>query len=149
MQSVFLMGVFDPLSQQWKTVCKVGNGFTDEQLKAVHEKLLPLMIRCPQPVPTWLDVSSAHRPDFILSSVPCFSCNPPVWEIAGAEFSYSSSHTAPFSKEKTKEGISIRFPRIVKVRDDKNYHTATSLKELQTLFKESQKGVSLSSSSRK
>lgn len=47
----------------------------------------------------------------------------PVWEIAGAEFSKAEVHTA--------NGISIRFPRVSKIRNDKNWKTATSLTELQ------------------
>lgn len=47
----------------------------------------------------------------------------PVWEISGAEFSQADVHTA--------NGISIRFPRVTKIRDDKNWESATSLTELQ------------------
>jgi ATP-dependent DNA ligase len=45
-----------------------------------------------------------------------------VWEIVGAQFSKSEHHTA--------NGISIRFPRVSRFRDDKDWRTATSLKEL-------------------
>ena len=47
----------------------------------------------------------------------------PVWEITGNEFTKSDIHTAG--------GISVRFPRITRMRDDKTWETATSLKELQ------------------
>lgn len=47
----------------------------------------------------------------------------PVWEISGAEFSQAEVHTA--------NGISIRFPRVTKIRNDKDWKTATSLTELQ------------------
>jgi DNA ligase 3 len=56
-----------------------------------------------------------------------------VWEISGAEFSKSSHHTA--------DGISIRFPRVTKIRDDKTPKEATTLKELKILFEESKKKV--------
>lgn len=46
----------------------------------------------------------------------------PVWEISGAEFSQAEVHTA--------NGISIRFPRVSKIRQDKDWSTATSLNEL-------------------
>jgi DNA ligase-3 len=45
-----------------------------------------------------------------------------VWEISGAEFSKADIHTAG--------GISIRFPRITKFRDDKNWQNATDLPRL-------------------
>lgn len=47
----------------------------------------------------------------------------PIWEIAGHEFTKHDVHTA--------NGISIRFPRVMKVRDDKTWDTATNLSELQ------------------
>lgn len=46
----------------------------------------------------------------------------PVWEISGAEFSQADIHTA--------NGISIRFPRVTKIRHDKDWKTATSLTQL-------------------
>ena len=46
-----------------------------------------------------------------------------VWEITGAEFSRSDVHTAA--------GISIRFPRCTKIRDDKSWKEATDLTHLQ------------------
>jgi len=45
-----------------------------------------------------------------------------VWEITGAEFTKSDIHTA--------DGISIRFPRVTKIRDDKDWKTATDLPRL-------------------
>jgi hypothetical protein len=38
MVSVFLMGCYDKTSQRWKTVCKCGNGFDDEQLDTFNAK---------------------------------------------------------------------------------------------------------------
>jgi len=46
----------------------------------------------------------------------------PVWEIVGPEFTKSDKHTA--------NGISIRFPRMVGIRDDKTWESATTLNEL-------------------
>lgn len=57
----------------------------------------------------------------------------PVWEITGAEFSESTSHTA--------DGISIRFPRVTRIRDDKGTDGATSLRELKALVKASKATV--------
>ena len=45
-----------------------------------------------------------------------------MWEITGAEFSQSDAHTA--------DGISIRFPRVTRVRDDKSWKEATNLTRL-------------------
>jgi DNA ligase-3 len=47
----------------------------------------------------------------------------------GAEFSKSKQHTA--------NGISIRFPRVTKVREDKTWKEATNLNYLTELFEKS------------
>ena len=46
----------------------------------------------------------------------------PVWEIVGAEFSESKNHTA--------DGISIRFPRVSRIRDDKSWKEANNVERL-------------------
>ena len=45
-----------------------------------------------------------------------------MWEITGAEFSKSTAHTAG--------GISVRFPRVTRIRDDKDWTNATDLARL-------------------
>ena len=48
-----------------------------------------------------------------------------VVEIAADEITKSPTHTA---------GIALRFPRLVKFRDDRSPNDATTLKELKRLF---------------
>merc|ERR1712004_621072 len=59
----------------------------------------------------------------------------PVWEVTGAEFSKAEIHTAG--------GISIRFPRMTRMRTDKSVETATSLAELRHLYTESKKHIDI------
>ena len=49
-----------------------------------------------------------------------------MWEITGAEFSKSTTHTA--------DGISIRFPRVTRIRDDKDWKTANDLPHLKVQY---------------
>lgn len=72
--------------------------------------------------PNWLVCKKSLIPDMVAKSPEKM----PVWEITGAEFTKSDHHTA--------DGISIRFPRITKQRDDKSYKEATNLQELNVLF---------------
>lgn len=60
----------------------------------------------------------------------------PVWEITGAEFTNQGVHTA--------DGISIRFPRVTRIRHDKDWSTATSLNELRRLFNKKPDSVDFS-----
>lgn len=59
-----------------------------------------------------------------------------MWEITGAEFTNQGVHTA--------DGISIRFPRVTRIRHDKDWSTATSLNELRGLFKKKPDSVDFS-----
>ena len=74
-------------------------------------------------VPDWLNVKKQVVPDFVTRDPK----KSPVWEISGAEFSKADIHTAG--------GISIRFPRITKFRDDKNWQNATDVGEESCLSK--------------
>lgn len=57
----------------------------------------------------------------------------PVWEISGAEFSRAGSHTAGIDSS-TSEGISIRFPRVTKIRSDKSWKESTSVDRLKVIM---------------
>ncbi|XP_052819765.1 DNA ligase 3-like [Mya arenaria] len=126
MMSVFLMGVYDPANEKWCTVTKVGNGFDDATLDKLQTELDMVKIsKKPEKVPAWLDVKKNVIPDFVVADPKAA----PIWEISGAEFSKAEVHTA--------DGISIRFPRVTKVRDDKSWEEATDLPRLKVLFKKS------------
>ncbi|VDK79427.1 unnamed protein product [Litomosoides sigmodontis] len=123
--SVFLMGVYDKEKQKFCTVTKCGNGHDDAMLDRINKDLEPQMrkiFRIYEDLPEWIECSRSLVPDFIVTNPK----EAPVWEITGAEFTRSDKHTA--------SGISIRFPRVTRIRDDKNWETATSLQELETLL---------------
>lgn len=81
--------------------------------------------------PVWLHCKKSLIPDMVAVDPKRM----PVWEITGAEFSRSDHHTA--------DGISIRFPRITKQRDDKSHREATTLADLIRLFDASKEGANL------
>jgi DNA ligase-3 len=119
MKSVFLMGVYNEKLQKWQTVTKCGNGFDDKTIDKLQKELDMVEINKDyDKLPSWLDVSRTLVPDFIIRNPK----KTQVWEITGAEFSSSDSHTAA--------GISIRFPRVTRVRDDKSWKEATDLERL-------------------
>ncbi len=130
--SIFLMGCYDERVKRWRTVTKVHTGLDDKTLDDMQGRLNPNMTKIKQDydsVPDWLDCTRQMTPDFVAKD-PKKSL---VWEITGAEFTKSDIHTAG--------GISIRFPRITKQREDKTWETATSLTELEHLFKASKEAV--------
>ncbi|CAF1189723.1 unnamed protein product [Adineta steineri] len=128
LMSVFLLGCYDPETDRWYTVAKCGNGFDDATLEKLQTDLKPNMTKIsknPNQLPKWCSISRELIPDFIVIDPK----KSPVWEITGAEFSKSKQHTA--------NGISIRFPRVTKVREDKTWKEATNLNYLSELFEKS------------
>ncbi|GFY00270.1 DNA ligase 3 [Trichonephila clavipes] len=123
--SVFLMGCYNPVSEKWCTVTKVPGG-DDQTLAKLQKSLKVTKINKDQSlVPDWLNINKGVVPDFVVEDPK----KSPVWEISGAEFSKADIHTA--------SGISIRFPRVSRVRTDKNWKTATNLQELKDIYEAS------------
>lgn len=135
MMSVFLMGCHDTRRNKWVTVTKVHTGHDDSRLERLQKELAPLMVKISQDsnkVPSWLDCKNGMVPDFVAADPK----NQPVWEITGTELTKANLHTA--------DGISVRFPRVTKIRDDKDWKTATNLEELKHLYKTSKEKTDVS-----
>uniref|UniRef100_A0A7N6C499 DNA ligase n=1 Tax=Anabas testudineus TaxID=64144 RepID=A0A7N6C499_ANATE len=122
--SSFLMGCYDPDSKKWCTVTKCSGGYDDATLARLQKELDVIKIsKDPSKIPSWLKIIKNYYPDFIIRDPE----QAPVWEITGAEFSKSEMHTA--------DGISIRFPRMTRIRDDKDWKSATNLHQLKDLYR--------------
>ncbi|KAG7483695.1 hypothetical protein MATL_G00041100 [Megalops atlanticus] len=122
--SSFLMGCYDPDSKKWCTVTKCSGGYDDATLARLQNELDVIKIsKDPSKIPSWLKIIKNYYPDFIIRDPE----KAPVWEITGAEFSKSEMHTA--------DGISIRFPRCTRIRDDKDWKSATNLPQLKELYR--------------
>ncbi|XP_039576316.1 DNA ligase 3 isoform X1 [Passer montanus] len=123
MMSIFLMGCYDPKTEKWCTVTKCSGGHDDATLARLQTELDMVKIsKDPSKIPRWLKINKIYYPDFIVPDPK----KAPVWEITGAEFSKAEAHTA--------DGISIRFPRCTRIRDDKDWQTATNLQQLKELY---------------
>lgn len=106
----FLGGVLNE-NQEVKTIAKIGTGLTDEQFKDLKKRIDLLETK---EKPEIYDVEKSLVPDVWM--------NPElVVEIAADEITKSPSHTA---------GVALRFPRLIKFRDDKNWIDATTITEL-------------------
>ncbi len=109
----FIVGIRD--GEEIKTVTKVGTGLTDEQFVELKKRLANLQVK---------DMPKEYRVHKLLE--PDFWVEPDlVVELAGDDITKSPTHTA---------GYALRFPRLVKFRDDKSYRDATTLTEVKKLF---------------
>lgn len=129
-----LMAAYDPETDTFKTVCKVGTGFTDEDLAKLPELLDPYKI--------------PHRHPRVFSKIEADVWFVPavVLEIIGAEITLSPLHTCALNKLEEGAGLAIRFPRFTgRYRFDKKPEQATTESELIEMYK-SQKKTALQQS---
>lgn len=99
-----------------RSLSKIGTGLTDEQFKEV-KKMADQNLSQKNHKPAIYDVDKNLAPDFWLEPKI-------VLEIAADEISQSPIHSA---------GVALRFPRLVRIRSDKNYEEATTLEELASI----------------
>ncbi|MFC1649452.1 ATP-dependent DNA ligase [Patescibacteria group bacterium] len=110
----FLAGVRK--GEKIKTITKVGTGLTDEQLETLAKRLKKIVVKTN---PKEYEVHKNLEPDFwVEPSV--------VVELAGDELTKSPNHSS---------GYALRFPRLIRFRDDKGLLQATKLQEVTDLFK--------------
>ncbi len=109
-----LVGVRNEATDSYKTVAKIGTGVSEQQL--VELKTLCDNHRV-QEMPSQFDIPKALLPDVLVEPFI-------VIEIAADEVTQSPLHTA---------GQALRFPRLIKMRSDKNPQQATTTTELEKL----------------
>lgn len=109
----FLVGVKD--KNKIKTTTKIGTGLTDEQFREMKKRLTKLQV---DEKPKSYDVDKIYTPDYWVK--PGL-----VVEIAADEITKSPTHSA---------GLALRFPRLVRFRDDKGPSQITTTKELKELY---------------
>lgn len=63
-----------------------------------------------------------------------------VWEVKAADISLSPVHKAGVGLVNQNRGISLRFPRFIKVRTDKDPTDTTSVEQLACMYREQLKG---------
>ncbi|MAG22364.1 MAG: DNA ligase [Candidatus Diapherotrites archaeon] len=124
-----LTAVYDEKDGMFRSIAKIGTGMKEDDLKELH-KILSKISEDNKPK----NVDSEIKPDFWVS--PKY-----VVEAIADEITKSPIHTA--GRGKGKEGFALRFPRMVKLRQDKTPEQATTVLEIEKMFK-NQKNVKLS-----
>ncbi len=124
----FLMAVYDPRTDMFYTVCKVGSGFTDEDLVKLKQLLDPLKMPHKHPrVVSKMEADVWFVPSLVL-------------EIVGAEITLSPLHTCAMNVIKPGVGLAVRFPRFTgRYRFDKKPEQATTVDEVIEMYKRQRK----------
>ncbi len=123
-----LMAAYDPEKDLFVTVCKLGSGFTEDNLTSIRKILDNYKIEHRHG-----RVSSLVEPDYWF--IPSL-----VLEVKGAELTLSPLHTCCMDSIEKGSGISIRFPRFTgNFRFDKKPEDATTTNEIIEEYKNQKK----------
>ncbi|MBN1328895.1 MAG: ATP-dependent DNA ligase [Candidatus Heimdallarchaeota archaeon] len=118
-----LLAAFNPEEERFETVCKLGSGFSDDDLNKITEELMKIKVsEKPKDVFSKMDADIWFQPSL-------------VYEIRGADLSTSPIHTCGLNEIKNDVGIAIRFPRFVRFREDKAPELATTTQEVIDAYK--------------
>jgi DNA ligase-1 len=121
-----LIAVYNEDKARFETVAKIGSGFSEEEMKTLHEMLERIKTSSP---PSNLDFDEAQKPDFWVQ--PKY-----VVEVAFDDITLSPTHTCGFKEGK---GYALRFPRMVKLRDDKGIKEITTTQEVIEMYERQQR----------
>jgi len=116
-----LTAVYDEKDNVFKSIAKIGTGMSEEMLSQLHKKLSK--------------IKEGKKPKNVDSEL-----EPDVWteakyviEVNADEITRSPIHTA--GKKKNGQGYALRFPRMIKIRQDKSAEHATTVNEIEKMFK--------------
>ncbi len=125
-----LMAAYNPDEDRFETVCKLGSGFTDEQLANLPKMFEEYRIEKKHPR-VWSEIDADYW------FVPKI-----VLEVIGAEITLSPTHTCARDVIERDSGLAIRFPRFTgRWRTDKSPEEATTTKELVEMYRNQVKKI--------
>jgi ATP-dependent DNA ligase len=123
----FLVAVYDDKTDTFKTISRVGSGLTDEEWREMKKRVDALKTK---EKPKNAEVEKALSPD--VWAKPAI-----VVAIRADEITRSPMHTA--AKKDGEPGLALRFPRLMAFRDDKSPEQATTVAEMEELFRQQRK----------
>ncbi|KAK3317608.1 hypothetical protein B0T19DRAFT_294798 [Cercophora scortea] len=129
--SPILLAVRNEETGSLEAVCKCISGFTDAFYKANKQFYNDGEDGEPQNIhvqkPSFIEYTGGH-PDVWFEPQE-------VWEMAFADITISPTYTAAIGLVREDKGLSLRFPRFIKKRDDKGIDEASTSEFLAQLFR--------------
>jgi DNA ligase-1 len=116
----YLLACYDPEAEEFQSITKIGTGFSEDDLKKHTEFFKGKLLDGPKSYYRW---DKAVEPDVWFE--PC-----QVWEVRASDLSISPVHKAAIGKVHPSKGIALRFPRFLRVRDDKDAESSTDADQI-------------------
>ena len=130
--SPILLAVYDAETGMYQALCKCMSGFSDAFYEELNSRFGSARVQEQDPatlesVPLELYDTGGLIPDVWW---------PPreVWEIRGAELTFSPVYTAAMGTVMPERGFSLRFPRFMRRRDDRSPETASGPEVLLQMY---------------
>lgn len=121
----FLAACYDEDDDYYQSICKIGTGFKDEDLKNHFESLSKTII--PKKPSNYM-VTDNFKCDVWFDAVQ-------VWEVKCADLTVSPQHQAAVGLVHDSKGIALRFPRFIRLREDKRPTDATSAQQVADMYR--------------
>ncbi|ETW04617.1 hypothetical protein H310_03812 [Aphanomyces invadans] len=120
----YLLACYDPETEMYQCITKLGTGLSDEVLNLFYNQLRDCTIDRPR---NDYAINDLIKPDVWFEPTQ-------VWEILGADLSISPKYTAAIGLVSKDKGISLRFPRYIRLREDKTPAQATTAAQIADLY---------------
>jgi DNA ligase-1 len=119
-----LLATYDDDNDRFTSICKVGTGFTDEDLDQLYQILSnKVTIKKNPKIDSAMEADVWFEPELVV-------------EVVASEITLSPIHMAARNKIRKDTGLALRFPKFTgKIRLEKNAADASTNEEIMTLYK--------------
>ncbi|KAL6561008.1 tRNA ligase [Orobanche gracilis] len=120
----FLLACYDNNNEEFQSICKIGTGFSEEMLEERSASLRSKLIPKPK---AYYRYAETINPDVWFETSE-------VWEVKAADLTISPVYRAAVGIVDPNKGISLRFPRLLRVRPDKAPEEASSSEQVADMY---------------
>ncbi|XP_045827870.1 DNA ligase 1-like isoform X2 [Trifolium pratense] len=120
----YLVACYDKENEEFQSIVKLATGFTEEELEERSAILRSKIIPKPK---AYYKCGESINPDVWFEDSE-------VWEVKAADLTISPVYRAAVGIVDSNKGISLRFPRFVRVRPDKTPDQATPSEQIAEMY---------------
>ncbi|KAK9462887.1 ATP-dependent DNA ligase [Lipomyces oligophaga] len=122
----FLLACYNPDTQEYESICKIGTGFSEEMLEKLYKQLSTTVMKSARAYYSCV-TSGPVAPDVWFEPTM-------VWEVLAADLSMSPVYRAAMNELGRNRGVSLRFPRFIRIREDKGVEDATTSSQVAEFY---------------